>query len=237
MGTITNNFETGHTSGTAITAGNSGDGTAGTAFTNAAFTGTGTYDSDSAHGSLAAKIVTGTAGTNVMQYGSGVLNHNSPTFYTRFYMKWGSLPSSTTRLIKWEGGASALIAEVDLTSAGLLRLLDSTGATIVTFVNAISTGFFVRVEFDITIGTSTGTIAARLYNSMDSVTPTETQTFSSQNLSANGLNFVQFGQTVTVGTSETFSIDDFAISDIGPQPPVGPQPPPGDTICLGGITL
>lgn len=238
LGTISNNFETGHASGTAITAANSGDGAAGNKFDNAAFTGAGTYDNtEVAHGSLACKIVTGTGGANVLQWGPTTLTHNSSPFYPRFNMFWPALPAVTTRITKWEGGSNVIIAELDLTAAGLIRVLDAAGTVIYTFTNAIPVGSWFRVEADINVGATTGTIIVRLFTGMDDVTPVETSgLLTGQNLSANGINFVQIGQPVTVGTSETFWIDDVAISDVSQPGPVGPAPPVGNVWVLGGIT-
>jgi hypothetical protein len=214
FGTIANNFETGLASGTGITAANSGGGTAGTAFTVVTANGAITYDNtEIAHGSLAAKFVTGTTGANVLQYGSGVLTGAPTTFYFRANLYLPSLPAVAFRVAKFEGGSNALIGELDINSSGKMQLRDATGTVQYTSTSAIPTGQWVRIEGKITVGASTGQVELKLFAAVDSTTATEDDTITSLNLSANGLNFSQFGSATTTSSSVTFWLDDLAISD------------------------
>jgi hypothetical protein len=231
FGTISNDFESGHTTGTTITAGNSGDGSAGTAFTVVTANGTVTFDSSEvAHGSLAAKIVTGTTGANVFQWGSGVLTGAPTTFYARINLYLPSLPAATFRVAKFEGGSSALIGEVDITTAGKIVFRDAAGTTRYTSTSVIPTGQWVRIEVGITVGSTAGQAEIKLFDSVDSTAATEDATVTSLNLSANGLNFSQIGSTTVLGSSVTFWLDDLAISDSGWVGAVNPTSPPPSTL-------
>src|SRR4051812_20189093 len=172
---IQTNTAEGGTNGTTVTAGNSG-GASGTAFGTVG-TGAGgaiIYSNEqAAHGTLSWKCTPGTGAQTMLwsQTGSGAV------FSTRFYVYLTGYPSAETQwhLVQTSGGV--LVAGMNLTTAGKLKVFNSAAATLATFTNAVPLNTWVRVVLFGTINATTGSVTAKMYPG-DSLTATETQAFT-----------------------------------------------------------
>lgn len=114
----------GGTSGTSVTAGNSG-GASGTPFSSTAGTGGITYDTGAAiHGSLGAK----SAATSLAGYLTGAFGSPTDAAAIRIYFKVDTLVGSDSHLLRIMAGATR-VASWHINTTGRLRLSDAAGTT------------------------------------------------------------------------------------------------------------
>lgn len=204
---IQTNTAEGGTNGVTVTAGNSG-GASGTAFGTVG-TGAGgaiIYSNEqAAHGTLSWKCTPGTGAQTMLwnQTGSGAV------FSTRFYVYLTGYPSAETQwhLVQTSGGA--LVAGMNLTTAGKLKVFNSAATTLATFTNSVPLNTWTRITLFGTINATTGSVTAKMYPG-DSLTATETQAFTNTNTGSTDAGRALFGKFTAAGTMVSYYLDDFA---------------------------
>jgi hypothetical protein len=225
MTTLTNSFE-GGTSGTTITAANSG-GASGNAFDSVSIGTSGSLVFDNAraaHGLLSAKAATGGTADEVLMEWTTSLGTQATVYY-RAYLYLTSNSAAVQPVEVRAGGSSA--ASIAISTSGNLRLVNGAFAVVMTFSGMVPLGQWFRLEGLFTGDPSNGVISCSQFNSMDSVTPTESHTLTGQDTTGS-LTQTWFGQTSSVANTPAFWLDDVGVSSSGP---LGPWTPPGGAGC------
>lgn len=234
---LRNNLENG-TNGTTVSTANSG-GTGNTAF-NVVTIGSGgtlTFSStEAAHGFLSAKLVEPASVVNVSLAWSTSLTATSiPTVYFRAYVWLSALPTAGVRLFSILNG-STFIGGVQLNTTGKLSALNAAGTSqtfpgngITSTTNAINVGSWSRIEGFITGSATVGQVSVSIFNSMDSVTATETQATAATLNTSSAITQIRFGDPSSVA-SFTIYLDDLGASDTG-------YLGPAQIIGSGSVTL
>ncbi len=211
--TLTNSLE-GGTAGTTITGANSG-GISGNAF-NGPAVGTGAtlaYDSTTAaHGTLSAKIATGSTATNSYLRWSTALG-TVPTVYTRQYLYLPALPATATRVLA-AIGANGTDAALQLLPTGQLRSLNAGAAVLNTSTTVLPLNQWVRIETMITGSTTSGQVQVKIFLTPDGTTPDETLTSPLTN-TAGAISDLRFGISGTAVANTTYWLDDLDATTTG----------------------
>jgi hypothetical protein len=219
---LTNSFE-GGTNGTTISAANSG-GNSGSAF-NVVTIGTGgalTFsNTQAAHGSLSAEFVEpASAVTITVAWTTSLTGSSIPTVYFRAYVWYASLPSQGVRIVSVLNG-STFLGGLQLNTTGKLSPLSAagtaqtfTGNGITATTNALNTGAWSRIEGFITGSATVGQISVSIFNTPDSVTPTETEATAATINTSAAITQLRFGDSSTA-PSFTCYLDDLGGSDTG----------------------
>lgn len=212
---LTNIFE-GGTNGTTVTTGNSG-GTSGSAF-DVVVTGTGTTltfdNTHTAHGSLALELATGVSAQSPYVSWTTTLGTVN-TLWFREYLYITANPASPFRIATFLGGASSLCGYVQVLASGKLQFVNAAGAGIFTTTNTVPLNAWFRVEGFITGSSSVGQVELKLYNSMDSLTATETQTSAATQNTNTLINTARFGIGAAIASVGPFWMDDIGTSPAG----------------------
>jgi hypothetical protein len=217
--TLTNSFE-GGTSGTTVTAANSG-GSSGNAFDSGA-PGTGctlAYDNaHPAHGGLSMQVaVGGTSAQASMTWAASLPAYTQIWF--RAYVYLTALPTTVTRVIL-TAPAAGQCAYVQIGTTGKVTMLDSTGAQMAQLSQAVPTGASFRIEGWVTTSATAGQGSISRYDSMDSVTATQTATSGTTFNTNTGGTLVRFGQAASQTNVGPYWLDDVGASTDGPLGPV-----------------
>jgi hypothetical protein len=210
---LENDFD-GGTDAATITTGNSG-GASGNAFASVFISAVSTlvYDAANAAGSgLAAAVNPGISGLAYMEYRPT----SGATWYGRVYLKLTALPPASIVLVDLRDNvAAANRGRVSITATGKLRITDAAGGAIATSATTVNVGSYCRIEFAFFGDATVGTFEARLYNSAESVTITET--ISGTGLNTGGtIDRIRTGQdTAPASDVQVFYVDRIAFNRNG----------------------
>lgn len=213
--TLVNNAE-GGTSGTQVTADNSG-GASGNAFdvVNIGTGATGIYDSTvAAHGGLSYAFATGsTAGLARVQWNTSMGTQNEVWY--RAYLYFNSYPAASVRVANQDQGVIACAVIVVLPTGKLQIRTGAAGAQTLTTTNAIPLHQWFRIE-GFTIGSATaGQVQLKLFENADSATPDETQTSAPTINTYGAMNHYNFGVSTNTANVAEYWEDDLAITNVG----------------------
>lgn len=227
------NFAEGHTSGTTLTAANSGDGAGDTAFDTVTKTGTATAAFDNgaaAHGTTSYRVtVTTSTDSCVLIWSSGI---NSTGAAAKVYFQLNSLPSIACDIFTIRN-SGAVAGKIQLTATNKLQIQNAAGGTIGTgtFPTALSAGVMYRLELECAPGgtTATGFLAGRYFIG-DSNTPVDPAVSSSTtNTGTTNITNVRFGKITTASGTLDAWFDDFGLDD-ATTTPLGPSLQSGATL-------
>jgi hypothetical protein len=213
---IRQNTAEGGSTGTTVSAANSGSGS-GTAFSTVTINAGATlvYATDQKHLGTTSYHLTSTAALATLEY-TGV---SSSSAALRFYIYLPSLPSAGTRIATFSGTSAGV--GVNISGTGRLQLVDNTGAAISTFTNILSTNTWYRVEMTATAATTSTGSAALTYYANNSTTPAETAiSGSTYNLGTGTFSYTHIGKDSVSGNAEMY-LDDIAFDDSSATP-IGP---------------
>lgn len=215
-----NTFE-GQSSGTTLTAANSGGGS-GDALDSVAGTGTitGTFDNgQAAHGTQSLRLNGSATSTWLNKWTSP----NSLTLAIRAYLRLNATVGTANDIIQIRNSVGQAAA-VGLSATNQIQIKDATGATAKSFL-ALSTATWYRLEIQYTVGgsTTTGTTTAQYYL-LDSMSPVETVYASgaTMNLGTTALVEFRWGKIVSAPALDVYW-DDVAWNDSSANP-IGPYP-------------
>jgi hypothetical protein len=222
---LSNNFEE-SSSGTTITTGNSGG--AGNNNFDSVFIGTGytvTYDNaHAAHGTQSMNVTAGSTASEGGVYWVGSAG-TQPTIYFRCYIYLTANPSGGAMdpVGVYSGATAAGI--IGISRFGHIQLSDSSFSVKLIFTGVVPLSQWFRVEGYVTGDPVNGIINAVQYNSMDSVTPTESHTVTGVN-TVGLLTAGIFGQDNSIASVGTIWLDDVGLSNTGYLGPVAFSDPP-----------
>lgn len=223
---LTNGFEAG-TSGTGITAANSGP--PGSAF-DSVTAGTGTtfaYDNSQVqHGSLSAKVASGSTAAKAMGVWSTSLGSGQTQLWWRVYLYFTALPGTKFDFIKFHNPAgSTLCAQFSVNAVGTFIFQDSTATTKFTTTNGLGAGVslntWFRLEGFVIASTTVGQGELKIFTASggDSTTALETKTSAASENTGAALSDCQFGnpssQANVPSSGAAFWMDDIGVSDGG----------------------
>jgi len=199
-------------SGTTVTTTNSA--TSGDAYTTVTIPTSGTFAYDNAHaahGTQSFKIATGgTSGTNVaLQSFTGV-----PVVWGRFYIyttDWTSSQNIGARL----RSAGTQVVRFCFDSSGHLSVKNTGNTVVLTGTVALSNATWYRVEFMCDPGTSTTGAATMTVYALDSTSPIDSVTTSTQNFGTGNVDEYGIGLFTAAASVSPFWIDDTVINDSG----------------------
>lgn len=218
MTTITNNFE-GGSAGATISTANTG-GTGNTAFDGVTIqnTGTATFSSTAAHGSLGAAFVNEATKAVWVEWNAALIDQGtgqSGTVYLREGLRLGALPASEMAIMRGLTSGGAQRWRICLDTGGHVLVRDAGNSVVATSTMALSTGTWYRIEAGMAAPNNTSSTAeVRIYVG-DATTPAETVGPLS------GLNFsgpvfaVRFGHCAATAQETTLNLDDLGASDTG----------------------
>jgi hypothetical protein len=224
-----NSFDNG-TTGATITTGNS-------ATSGDAFGGTGigagatlVYEAtNTLHGAHSAAINPAAAVVCYMEFRPAALAE----WYGRIYVKLSALPAGTIGLFVFRDSATAVQhGYVSILTTGQIRLLDANAATVATTTATLTAGSWSRIECRFLGHASAGVLEAKLFNTVESTTATET--ISGTGLDTNGtIDRLRFGQNNNpAGDVAVFYVDEPYFSPTGYP---GPWTAPAQTVTVGLI--
>jgi hypothetical protein len=217
--TLRHSFESGQSSGTTVTTGNSGTG--GNAFDSVTIntTCTCTYDSSAYRGSLGCAVSSG--GTS----GQGAVNWTTaigtalPHGYGRLLVNASSF-SVAFPFMRIRGGASVQVTRLAFTTAGKVEIRNSSNSVAGTSTTVLNTGQWYLIRWDVTVGSS-ATGIVYIHTDPTSATPTETLTVNAVNFNTNNINEHNAGIGASTANVPTFHFDDIVLTDQGvPGPPI-----------------
>lgn len=212
MTTYTNNAE-GGTSGTTVTTGNSG-GASGNAWDLIAIgtASTLTFDNaHAAHGTLAYKIV---CAANVGTYLRQTFGSPVSSVTARMYLYFTANPAGATAIFGWFSTNTVLVRAF-VSSTGKLTIASTAGGT-AAMTTSIPLNAWFRVDMTATISATVGAATLNRYDSMDSVTVTDTVGQTGANYGGSTSNIIRVGLgTVPSGFAPTYWVDDIAYNDTG----------------------
>lgn len=216
--TLVQNGLEGLTSGTTVTAANSG-GTSGDAFTTVA-PDSSTVVADNtfaAHGAISLKMATTTAMGPYVAY---TITSSAANGSLRAYCYIEGYPTSNTNILRLYSG-STIVGTLRINTTGKLGLLYGTGTLGNTSTTTLPLNAWFRIEFQVTPGTGTAaTVQAMIYLTPDSTTPTETLTSSGITVAtAASVTQARYGVISSVA-NWTVWFDDLAFGDAGYIGPV-----------------
>ncbi|HTW19116.1 MAG TPA: LamG-like jellyroll fold domain-containing protein [Mycobacteriales bacterium] len=213
---LANSFE-GGTSGTAITAANSGGGS-GNKFDSVSCTGgTATYSTNSAHGTLAAALTPGTSPC-YLQWGKTSITSTSTTSYGRSYLYLAANPAVTEEFAHLGDSSFNRDAQINISTAGKITLYDANNTKQATFTQSLPLNTWLRVEWTLVNSTTSGSLTVSVYSG-DSTTPIESHTVSGIN-TGTAFGSLQIGQVLSSSTAPgTIRLDDVAFGTTGPLGP------------------
>lgn len=227
MTTITNTFETGLAPGTAITAGNSDDGLAGTAFNfvSVPSTNTGVFSNvNPAHGTLGLRL-TITASSNQVAYcewSTALLAAATdiPVF-ARIYFMLSALPvGANLTILRGLTAGPTQRWRVSLNTAGNLLFQNGANTTVATSSTTFAAGTRYRIETSVASSATDANCVAevRIYLG-DSLTPIETMGPGGAMtgwVAGGTQDRIRYGQGVAVSLTSTvtYDIDDVGGSDV-----------------------
>jgi hypothetical protein len=231
------NSSEGGTAGVTISSVNSG-GASGNAF-GSVFRQTGTEitysDVTAAHGTKSQRHVT-SAGAVGGGYASWVLDQARRCWFYRAAISLDAFPAADTQIAAFYGnGTGTLRASLWVTSTGALRWKNAAGATIQTTTAVLTAASWARIE-----GLVAGIVETRLFKTLDSGVPTETQlSAATQNLGGT-IDNVRWGNGT--GIEAAYYLDDLGIDSdfyLGAPGMVFPEElyvPPSWSLPYGLIT-
>jgi hypothetical protein len=207
---LSNTFN-GGTNGGALTAANSGGGSGNKFDAVSCAGGAATYSSSSAHGPLAGAFAPSTTACYV-QWGASSITATTSS-YGRAYINLGTTTDPATILAKLETAGFARDAQINLTTADKLSIIDANNTKQVTFTNSVPSGW-VRIEWHLVNSTTAGSLTVSMYAG-DSTTAIETHTVNGINTGAS-FGALQLGSVFTTTTAMTpFKLDDVAYGTAG----------------------
>lgn len=215
MTDVANGFE-GGTSGTTITQGSGGNsgGASGGHF-DVVGIGTGaalTFDSThAAHGSLAAKMATGSPAANSYLEWSTSLSGSAITqAWFRVYCYFTAF-TGTVRIVRALNGSS-FIAAVAINSSGKVLTQDTSGTTRTTSTLTLPVNQWFRLEGFFTGSATAGQVEVKIFTtSADATSPDETDTTAATLNTTGTFTGITFGNPSSVA-SYTFWLDDLGAS-------------------------
>ena len=176
---IANSFDTGQTTGTTITTGNSGGGTGNTAF--AALTGSPTYSSVEAHSGTLSMLCASAAASHC-QWSTTQLGTGQTLIGGRVYVYMTAYPTGASyRLVQMDGNATSDLLRLAVTVTTGTISTNVAGSSSKTSTHSLTLNAWNRIDFIGTVNGTTGTMQAELFlgANCDGTTPDETLAQSS----------------------------------------------------------
>lgn len=209
------NTAEGGSDGTTVTTANSG-GSSGDAFDSVVINGVGTLayrSAHAAHGGLSYGVNPDISQLCYVQWSTTIGTQTD--FYGRCYLYLTANPSSNTiNLLRFLNG-TALAAAVRVSAAGKLQAIDAAGTQQGGTTAVVSLNTWIRIGWHVVTNATTGSIEVKLYNTPDSLTPTETLTLTGLNTNTQATVY-RFGMAVLAGVDfPEFFIDDLGITTAG----------------------
>ncbi len=211
-GQVAYNTAEGSSSGTTVTTGNSG-GASGNAWNSVSIGASATliYDNaHAAHGALAYKQASSSAGATTFLRWTTAFGTQT-TFYGRFYVYMTANPSTLSQIFGSSNAVNSVKLKVNTTGT-LTATANNDATTLFTTTNTLVLNAWNRIEFTITLSASVGTGKVILYP-QDSITPTETQTWSGANNGEATATTYTFNSPS--GNTQTWWMDSLALSTDG----------------------
>lgn len=219
---IRENTAEGGTHTTAVTTGNSG-GLSGDAFAtvNNTVTFDNTYPADGSLGYKFARATTENASVTFSDLAGLEL-----TLFVRLYLRFDAIFGSSNLYIVTLTNGSGNVARLNLTSSGVLRMINGSATPVGNQNVTLSTGTLYRIEYRMVSHASAGTLDLRVYDG-HSETILASDTASGLAIgSGNGANRFNFGAEAGAASGFTAFIDEIALADddwIGPAVAAEPQ--------------
>jgi hypothetical protein len=163
------------------------------------------------------------------------------TYYVRFYLYFTALPNASTALAGETTSAFSSKNLIRMTSAGKITVFNGSGTLAGTSTSTLPLSQWVRIEAQITLNATTGTVILRYYSSAESTTITETLTGTAGNtLGGTGTTSVErlfLGNNGGSPTTATHYYADAVWSDTNWIGPVLQSISDGDTVtCTDAIS-
>lgn len=218
MVTLAHSLESGQSSGTTITTGNSGAG--GDAFDSTTI-GTGaalTYDSTALRETRSLLATTGGTAAASSANWTTSLGSGLSRVFLRFLFRRGASSGVNTVMCRVRGGGTQSF-RITLDASDKITLRNTGSTLLVTSAGVTTTSDTWMIRADVTIGASATGVLYIHYDPL-SATPDETLTANSANFGTTNANEVNWGLAVAVSNA-IVRLDDLIITDAAlPAPPL-----------------
>jgi hypothetical protein len=142
------------------------------------------------------------------------------TAYSRMYMNMPSNPSASARIILYaDQTVFVMCTAVYVNTSGQLVVLDS-GFNVIDTSTTVITGSDARLEFDFVGDAADGSFELRIYQSIESATPTETLSGSSLDTHGHATE-IQYGASDFGTVGSDFYFADVEVNNSGPVGAIG----------------
>lgn len=156
------------------------------------------------HGTVSAAFTAGVGSNCYVRWSSTV---TAATFSTRLYIRMTAFPTASQILINAQTAAGLAVARLDISTTGLLSLVNTAGTAVASTTVPMTLNTWQRIAFRGNL--TSGDLAVSLYTG-DSLTLVDSTT-ATTTLGANGNpNRVQYGKVSNTGDWAVFYMDDVA---------------------------
>ena len=144
----------------------------------------------------------------------------------KFMVRFQTLPGVATELVRVYAGAT-VIAKILITSANKFQVQDAASGSAYSAANVISTATALRVEFQMTVGTTTanGTCQFAYFAGRTSTSAIEASgAITGRNFGTTAADSVRIGKNSVAAASIDFNVDEVIVQNVGtalPGPYVG----------------
>lgn len=220
MAQLTNSFE-GGTNTTTLTAGSGGNtgGSSGSFFDVVTATGEIVEFStnQAAHGNLSAVVQTGTSG--IANFGWSTSWGTQTNTFGRIYVYLTGAPNVSDSFIEHQSSGT-FACGIQITTGQNILIQDANFATVHQMASTIPLDQWVRIEWNLVSGLSTGQIIVNYYATKDSNTATESYTSTAAQAFLASCTEVTFGWNFSHPSQPSTYIDDVGLSTTGFLGPV-----------------
>jgi hypothetical protein len=183
--------------------------------------GTLTYSNVQAYGTRSAQMVfSATPGAAWVAWDSVTLGSSLAELWGRVYLYYTIIPSSQATVVRGLAVGSR-VWELLIDSSGHIVVRDAGGTGRGTGTVAINSGAWCRIEFHVINNATAGFVEAKLFNSPDSATPSETITSTGSFSTGTVTDTIRIGESGGFNPSNTVYMDNILVNDTGYPGPVG----------------
>ncbi len=137
-------------------------------------------------------------------------------WYGRLYVNFSVLPPNAVSLVMFRDSATATNRGVfTITATGQVRMVNGAGTTVDTTTATLTAGAWSRIEMHWIGDPTIGFMEAKLFNTVESTTPTETITVSNTNTTGT-VDRIRVGQcNAPAGDTSVFHLDNLEFNTVG----------------------
>jgi hypothetical protein len=176
--------------------------------------GTLTYSATEKYGTLSCQSIFSATPTGAYVAWDSVLGTALTSLWGRMYLFHSALPNTAASPLRgFDTGVRAW--EIWIDSSGFVILRDQGGNVRGTGAVPIATAQWIRLEFHVVSSLTAGVMEAKLFNTADSASPSETITSTGSFSTLTRTDLVRVGEVLGLNASRTVYMDNILVNDTG----------------------